>query len=159
MRKKSKYKPKGIRTNALGYVLESLKPVTQHESYLLDLKIKNSIAMAALLKGQANMSDIDTLVAMSNIVEALHQLGFGAEYKDVAVAGREAILRIVYRAKEITRFTPTGLEIQALNELMELHDAQMEVITIRDMERANEFVLKQIRNKNTIKLPKVLEEV
>ena len=144
--------------NPVGYVIESLKPVTFHESYLIDLKIKNSEAMVALLRGNATHDDLDLLVAMSNVTEALYQLGFGEDYKDVAIDGREAILKIVYRAIEHKRFTPTGPEIQALNRLMELHDAQMDVITIKDMERALQFIDTKMRHKQAINLPRVKYE-
>jgi hypothetical protein len=155
MRKRSKYRPKAKLVNPVAYVIESLKPVAFHESYLIDLKIKNSEAMVALLRGNATQDDLDLLVAMSNVTEALYQLGFGEDYKDVAIDGREAILRIVYRAVEHKRFTPTGPEIQALNQLMELHDAQMEVITIKDMERALQFIDNKMRYKNAISLPRI----
>ena len=126
-----------------------------HESYLIDLKIKNSEAMVALLRGNATHDDLDLLVAMSNVTEALYQLGFGEDYKDVAIDGREAILRIVYRAVEHRKFTPTGPEIQALNRLMELHDAQMEVITIKDMERALQYIDTKMRHKQATNLPRI----
>ena len=155
MRKRSKYRPKGVRLDTLGYVMESLKPVAAHESYLLDLKIKNSEAMLALMRGAATKGDIDILIAMSNIVEALYQLGFGAEYKDVGVDGREALLQIVHRAVEIKRFVPDYAQIKALQLLMELHDAQMDVITIKDMERALAFANTQFVNKRVTVLPKL----
>ena len=147
MRKRSKYRPKGVRLDTIGYVMESLKPVTKHESYLLDLKIKNSAAMVALMRGSAVKGDIDTLIAMSNIVEALYQIGFGAEYKDVAVDGREALLQIVHRAVTTKRFVPTAEQIKALQNLMELHDAQMDVITVKDMEKAFQIVENEWRQK------------
>ena len=115
----------------------------------------NSLAMSALLRGGASKGDMDMLIAMGNIVEALCALGFGGEHKAVAVDGREAILRIVFRAVEKLRFTPTGPEIVALNTLMELHDAQMDVINIRDMERALSYAKAQMRNKNVTRLPPV----
>lgn len=155
MRKRSKYRPKGVRLDTIGYVMESLKPVAKHESYLLDLKIKNSEAMVALMRGSAVKGDMDTLIAMSNIVEALYQLGFGAEYKDVAIDGREALLQIIYRAVTTKRFVPTAEQIKALQELMELHDAQMDVITIKDMERALAFANTQFANKKMTVLPKL----
>lgn len=155
MRKRSKYRPKGVRLDTMGYVKESLKPVAHHESYLLDLKIKNSEAMVALMRGSATKGDMDTLVAMSNIVEALYQLGFGTEYKDVGVNGREALLQIVHRAVEIKRFVPTAEQVKALQDLMELHDAQMGVITIKDMERALAFANTQFVNKRVTVLPKI----
>ena len=155
MRKRSKYRPKGVRLDNIGYVMTSITPVAGHESYLLDLKIKNSQAMVALMRGAAVRKDMDTLIAMSNIVEALYQLGFGAEYKDVAIDGREAILNIVHRAVTTKRFVPTAEQIKALQNLMELHDAQMDVITIKDLERALEFARIQFTNKKMTVLPKL----
>jgi hypothetical protein len=155
MRKRSKYRPRGVIRNPIAYVMESMTPVAKHDSYLLDLKIKNSEAMVALMRGSATKGDVDILIAMSNIVEALYQLGFGAEYKDVAINGREALLGIVYRAVTTKRFVPTAEQIKALQDLMELHDAQMDVITIKDMERALAFARAEFANKRMTVLPKL----
>lgn len=155
MRKRSRYRPKGIIPNPLAYVMESLKPVARHESYLLDLKIKNSQAMVALLRGDATKRDMDILIAMSNIVEALWHLGFGKEYKDVTIEGRTAILNIVHRAVTTKRFVPTGEQVRSLQTLMELHDAQMDVITIKDMERALTYAHEQMRLKKATVLPRI----
>lgn len=158
MRKRSKYRPKPVLANPLGYVLESMTPVTKHDNFLLDLKIKNSEAMVALMQGHATKADMDILIAMSNVTEALHQMGFGAEYQDVCVGGRAAILSVISRAGKHGRFTPTGPEIQLLNLLMELHDAQMDVITVRDIEKALALVKFKIQyDKDTIKLARVPE--
>jgi len=158
MRKRSKYRPKPVLVNPLGYVIESMTPVTKHENFLLDLKIKNSESMVALMQGRATKADMDILIAMSNVTEALHQMGFGAEYQDVCVGGRIAILKIIDRARQHGRFTPTGPEIQLLNLLMELHDAQMDVITVRDIEKALALVKFKIQyDKDTIKLARVPE--
>lgn len=153
------YRPRPVLADPMGYVRESLVPIAQHESYLIDLKIRNSLAMAALLRGGAAKGDMDMLIAMSNIVEALCALDFGSEHKAVAVDGREAILRIVFRAVEKLRFTPTGPEIGALNALMELHDAQMDAITVGDMERALAYAKAQMRNKKVTRLPPVPAEL
>jgi hypothetical protein len=155
MRKRSKYRPRGVIRNPIAYVMESMTPVAKHDSYLLDLKIKNSEAMVALMRGSATKGDVDILIAMSNIVEALYQLGFGAEYKDVAINGREALLGIVHRAVTTKRFVPTAEQIKALQDLMELHDAQMDVITIKDMERALAFARVEFANKRMTVLPKL----
>lgn len=155
MRKRSKYRPRGVIRNPIAYVMESMTPVAKHDSYLLDLKIKNSEAMVALMRGSATKGDVDILIAMSNIVEALYQLGFGAEYKDVAINGREALLGIVHRAVTTKRFVPTAEQIKALQDLMELHDAQMDVITIKDMERALAFARAEFANRRMTVLPKL----
>ena len=88
MKKRSKYRPRRVLLNTMAFVQESLTPVALHDTYLLDLKIVNSMAMASLMKGTATKRDMDALVAMSNIVEALYELGFGRQYQDVATEGR-----------------------------------------------------------------------
>ena len=157
MKKRSKYRPRRVLLDTMAFVQESLTPVAKHDNYLLDLKIVNSMAMASLMKGTATKRDMDVLVAMSNIVEALYELGFGRQYQDVATEGRYAILSIVYRAVERLRFVPTGEDIKRLNTLMELHDAQMDVITTADMERAISLAKRRIAAKDSVALPSVPE--
>ena len=137
MRKRSKYRPKPILQNPLGYVLESLTPVSQHDSYLIDLKIKNHMAMKNLTHGNATKDDMDKLIAMNNVTHALLRMGFGTEFKQYMDAGREALYAVCSRgAATKTKFLCRGPEITALNALLELHDAQMDVVTIGDMEKA-----------------------
>jgi len=155
VRKKSKYKPRQVLQNPLGFVLENITPITQHEDYLINLQLKNSSAMERLLKGKATKKDMNILIAMSNITEALQMMGFGTDYKEVAVDGREALIGIIMRAVKILRFTPTGKEIQSLNMLMELHDAQMDVITVKSMDEAINLAKKQIILRRATVLPDV----
>ena len=157
MRKRSSYRPKRVILDTMAWVKESTTPIAKHDQYLLDLKIINSASMAALVKGEAKKRDIDVLVAMSNIVEALYEMGFGKQYQDIATEGRYAILCITQRAVERGRFTPTGTEIKALNTLMELHDAQMDLITVSDMEKAIALAERRIKSKDCVTLPKVPE--
>ena len=140
MRKRSKYRRKHVLINTLGYVLESLTPVSQHDSYLIDLKIKNHMAMTNLTQGKATKEDMDCLISMNNIVHALLRMGHGTEFKQYMDAGREALLDVCSRGAATKRFLCRGPEITALNELLELHDAQLDVITIRDMEKAIDLV-------------------
>ncbi len=140
MRKRSKYRPKPILANPVGYVLESMTPVAKHDSFLIDLKIKNHLAMKNLTHGVATKDDMDKLIAMNNVVHALLRMGFGTEFKQYMDAGREALLEVCSRGAATKRFVCRGPEITALNELLELHDAQMDVITIKDMEKAVSLV-------------------
>lgn len=153
---RKKYRPKPMLSNPLGYVLESMVPLRDHDFPMTDLKIKNHMAMTMLTQGTAKKDDMDKLVALSNVTEALWELGFGKEYRNVCVDGRYAILSIINRATKHSKFTPTGPEITMLNTLMELHDAQMEIITVKDMEKALDIVRTKIRTGNdTVKLPSV----
>jgi hypothetical protein len=152
---RKRYKPKPVLWDTMAYVKEGLTPVSKHDSYLLYLQLKNSQAMAALLCGTATKHDMEILMEMSSITQSLRVMGFGKQYLEVAVAGREALISIAFRAVKLLRFTPTGPEITALNELMELHDAQMEVITIQDMGNAIKRGNAEIRKGRTTKIPSV----
>jgi hypothetical protein len=136
MRKRSSYKPRPVLVNPLAYVIEGMKPVAHHESYLIDLKIKNHGAMTALTQGRATRADMDVLIAMNNITEALWRMGFGKEFDDVMRGGHQALVEIASRGAATNRFIVRASEMNALNDLMDLHDAQMDVITIKDMEAA-----------------------
>lgn len=144
MRKRSKYRPKGVLLNPMGYVMDGLAPMTEHPDQLLTLRLKNHAAMVELLQGRATPAHMGMLIAMYNVTEALHKLGFGKEYTDEVTVGRETLINIVQRSHKIGRYTPTGAEIAALNQLMELHDAQMDVVTVRDMDTAIKLAKKEI---------------
>lgn len=138
---------KPVYPNPVAYVVEGLKPITEHDSYWLDLRIKNSAAMSALFKGQATRQDMETLIAMHNICEALWQMGVGRDYGDVVIRGKVALLDVGARGKSSGHFVLKAPEMQALNDLMELHDAQMEISTVRDLEKATAIARQQINNK------------
>lgn len=149
------YKPKVNYANPL----EAFAPIRKFESYLIDLKIKNHAALAALVQGTATKDDMMTLVAFSNMTEALWQKGFGKEeYPDVTMEGRYALLSILYRYVEHAKFTPTGPEMNAINEMMDLHDAQMNICTVRDVTQAIEHARKRIAQKNFVSLPPLVKE-
>lgn len=144
MRKRSRYRPKPVITNPVAYVLESMTPVTEHASYLVDLKIKNHLAAATLARGEASRGDLDALIAMDNITEALCRAGFGAAYRELLRNGHQALLAVCRRHRAAGHVALDEAELAALNDLMELHNQQMQVITIRDMERATALVFKEI---------------
>ncbi len=147
MRKRSKYRPKPIRTDPIGYVIESMTPVNQHNSFAVDLRLTNHLAMAMLTQGKATKKDLDVLISALNVTESLYRLGFGREYKDVVNAGLRALRSVGGRGLKNEKFILRADEMAALNEAMELHDAQLDVITVKDMERALHIVHEEMRNK------------
>jgi hypothetical protein len=147
MRKRSKYKPKPVLLNPMGFVMENLSPVRSHTAFMLDLKIKNHAALEALTKGNATRVDIDTLVAMGNVTEAFARMGFGKDYSDVVKQGLQALRSVGARGAASNRFILKAAEMSALNEFMELHDAQMEVVTLKDMDAAIALVREEFRLK------------
>jgi hypothetical protein len=147
MKKRSKYRPKPVLINPLMYVLEGLNPVRSHDSFLIDLKIKNHDAMSSLTRGHATRKDMDTLISMVNVVEALYRLGFGEEYGEVVQAGLDALHDLGVRGVKTGSFIVKAHEMSHLNTVMELHDAQMELITVKDMERVIDMIKKEFEQR------------
>jgi hypothetical protein len=131
----------------MGYVMESFTPIATMEKYFVELKIKNHMALANLTKGVATRQDIDMLIQAINMVEALYRMGFGREYASEVRAGLDALHAVGVRGAESGRFILKSEEMNALNETMELHDAQLEVITLKDMENAIKLVNEELRQK------------
>jgi hypothetical protein len=150
---RKKYKPKPNLQDPVGYLMEGLQSIRSKGPVLLGVQLKNSAAMSALLRGGATRADMDTLIAMSNISEALQRGGFGDDYYEVTTRGREALISIADRSARVGKFVPAGPEIGALNELMELHDAQMNVITVTDLQCALICVQREIAKGKALRLP------
>jgi len=124
-----------------------MTPIAKYDTYLVDLKIKNHLAMKTLTKGLATRNDIDTLIATANITEALYRLGFGREYANVVSEGLDALRDVGRRGIETNKFILRSTEMNALNLMMELHDAQMDLITVKDMDKAIALVKEEFRQR------------
>lgn len=152
MRKRSNYRPRPKLKNPVAYVIEGLKPVKEHDSYLINLKIKNHGAMTALTRGQADEAQINFLINMSNAAEALCMMGFKQEYIELVLDGSDALFEVGRRGAKTGSFVLRAEEMNAINLLMQVHDEQMELITVKDMEKVNEIVLRELRSKHRRKM-------
>ena len=83
MRKRSKYTPKPVRLNAMVYVTESISPISDMKSFYTTLNLKNMSALDSLAKGTANKKEIDIVIGVINVAEALCELGVGSEYHQI----------------------------------------------------------------------------
>lgn len=155
MRKRSRYKPKPVLVDPLGYVLESTKPLAEHDSYVLDWKLKNNEAFASLLKGQATRTDLDTLTAAHNITEALIVTLDGKDIDGTVARSAVALMEICARANAGKGTAMKAPEIQAMRDLMALHDELMDVVTIRQLETALAYAKKEIAAGRANKLKEV----
>ena len=147
MRKRSKYKPRGVRVDTLAYVMSSIKKFDDL-SMSVDLRIKNHAAMEALRKGEASKADIEVLIGAFNMVEAFSRLreNLGADWSTEIREAQDALLALARRGVEQGKFICKGPELVALNLAMEIHDAQLDTVTVQDMERAIETVEREFRS-------------
>lgn len=132
----------------MAYVLSGLKKFN-NVSVAVDLRIKNHAAMDALRRGDATRDDIDVLIGAFNMCEAYIMLKpeLGRDWHEEIAAGLDALHSVGKRGVEMGRFILTAKELTAMNLVMEIHDAQLDQTTVRDMEQAMDIVNKEYRAK------------
>lgn len=159
MRKRSSYKPKGVRIDAVNWVLNGMRPMRLHGESTM-LRVKNHAAMKDMVEGRADRNTVDVLIAAMNMTEALslvrHELG--ADWRAEITAAQEALFTMAQRGVNkgnVFRFT--GPELTAMNLAMDIHDAQIDNCTINELEKAMDLIAQTIINKKAraIVTPKV----
>lgn len=144
MRKRSKYRPKGVIRDPLAYVLSGMKVVGQIGAGT-DLMIKNHMALDNVRQGVGTKEDIDILIGALNITDALSLMRIGDEWQSEIRAAQDALLELGRRGVETGKFILRGPELTALNLAMEVHDAQLEVCTVTEMEQAMKLIDREFR--------------
>jgi predicted hydrolase (HD superfamily) len=149
MRKKSNYKPKGVRLDNMAWVQSSLKKVGTLPTAGLALKLKMHEALAAMLNGIATRSDVDALISAVNVAEALIKVraDLGRDWAVEIKAAQDAIHDMGVRCYKRDKFLFTGPEMSAVKVVVELHDQQIDDCTVREMEQALFIVDEVIRMK------------
>jgi hypothetical protein len=149
MRKKSKYRPKGVRLDNMTWVMSSIKPFDS-VAVAVDLRIKNHAAIEALRLGQATRHDMDVLIGAFNMCEGYMRLRdeFGVDWAKEIREGQDALLAVSRRGLALSpeRFICRADELVAINMTMQIHDAQLDQSTVQDMERALAIVEKDERH-------------
>lgn len=143
---RKKYKPKGVRLDAITWVINGFRNISETGDAVLHLKIKNHESLECLRKGEATRLDIDTIIGAFNIAEALARMKIGDDYAKEIKAGQDALLDVAKRGVDRDdKFVLKAAEMQAINLTMEVHDAQLEITTIGELEQAMKIVEKEIR--------------
>jgi hypothetical protein len=149
MRKKSNYKPKGVRLDNMAWVQSSLKKVGTLPTAGVALKLKMHEALAAMLNGTATRLDVDALISAVNVAEALIKVraDLGRDWAVEIKAAQDAIHDMGVRCYKRDKFLFTGPEMSAVKVVVELHDQQLDDCTVKEMEQALFIVDEVIRMK------------
>jgi hypothetical protein len=144
MKKRSKYRPKGIIADPLSWVLSGMKTVSKVPEAGLNLTIKNHSALESAVKGVATKHEIDVLVGAINVAEALCIMGIGEDWLQEVLAASNALHSMASRGVSENHFIFTGLEMTAVKMAMEIHDVQLENCTVKQLEKAVDIVNKTV---------------
>ena len=146
MRKKSKYKPRGVRLDTMHWLVTGMTKVSAKESAYVTMHLKNMSALDSLAKGTANKKEMDICIGVINVAEALCELGVGSEYHQIVLSASSALYDVCKRSFEINdRFICRGEQLSAIKLGYEVHDAQMEITTIGMLDKALDVIDKTIR--------------
>lgn len=91
-----------------------------------DLAVYCHSAIDALRTGEGVFDHTNHLALACNVSLVLCEQGFGEEYLPDVFAAQEALVRLLTRAEHLGRYVLAGRELEALNRLLELHEAQLE---------------------------------
>ena len=144
MRKRSKYRPKGVILDTMAHVTSGMKRVGTIGPGTT-LMIKNHDALDKVRRGVATRLDIDTLIDAFNITEALAMMRIGDDWRNEIRAAQDALFAVGSRGAQTGKFILRGPELISLNLGMEIHDAQLDACTISQLEKAMDLVNKEIR--------------
>jgi len=149
MRKKSNYKPKGVRLDNLGWVSSGLKKVGNLPVAGVELKLKNHEALEAVLKGYAIRDHIDVLIAAFNVSEALYHISplLGKDWAQEIREAQDAIYTMSRRGLKLGSFVFNASEMASAKLAMFVHNQQLDDCTVREMEQAIDYVATRMRNK------------
>lgn len=143
-KRKKKYVSKGLTRNPLAIFGGMLGT---HRDHLQALQAKNHRALSEMVQGRGTKEHFDMITGAINMANVMCEMGIGDEYRQITLAARDAMLAMGKRAMvNDFRFVFKGEELKAVNEMMEIHNAQLENIRAVDVDRAADEVLRRIKN-------------
>jgi hypothetical protein len=146
MRKRSNYRPRPVRNDVVGWVLSGMKPMNAVPA-TTTLRLRNHMALESLLKGTGTRADVDLIIGALNMTEVLALWGKGDDYRKEISDAQDALFAMAVRGAKTGRFLFTGPEMQAVKLGMEIHDAQLDVSLVSDIEKATDYVFHCIATK------------
>lgn len=142
-KRNKKYVPKQVVQNPLNYFLGGLKRI--EEAHLVELNSKNHAAMLCICNGTGTKEHFDQLTGMQNMALVLTEMHFDNQYLELLYAGRDALHSLGQRYLKHQKFILTGDEMQKINNVLEIHEAQLEALRVIDIERAYDEIQRRLK--------------
>jgi len=145
-----KYKPKGVRMDALSWVISGFKKVAEVPDAGTKLMLKNHVSFDEIREGRGDKDHVDNLITMVNMTEALALRQLGRDWLPEIREAQDAIFAMAQRGISGKSFIWTGEELKAVQTIIELHDEQLKNCSVRMLELAlqdieKEFIHKKMR--------------
>lgn len=138
MRKRSSYRPKGVRLDNMSWVKAGLKTVGSVPKAGTAVKLANLAALDALILGHGTGDHSHTMREAFDMAVCLPKVNkkLGADWLPELQAAKDAAYAMHDRGERTGRFLFNGPEMQAVKQGIEIHTQQIEECTVQEMERA-----------------------
>jgi hypothetical protein len=141
-----KYKPKGVRMDALSWVISGFKKVAEVPDAGTKLMLKNHVSFDEIREGRGDMHHVDNLITMVNCAEALAKRQLGRDWLEEIGQAQDAIYAMAQRGVSGKSFVFTGLELQSVETVLALHDEQLRNCPVRTLELALEDIEREYKS-------------
>lgn len=135
------------RIDPVSWVLNGMKRLDQKSDEMISLSYGVHSCVVALTKGQATRDDLTFLLSSAKVCKGLVDLGIAVEYLPQVELGMQSVLDVANRGWEQNHFVVKAVELNAINTMVEIHDAQLEIVTMSELENV---VKKLMKTKHTI---------
>ena len=142
---RKKYKPKGVRMDALTWVISGFKKVAEVPDAGTKLMIKNHVSFDEIREGRGNTDHVDNLITMVNMTEALALRQLGRDWLPEIGEAQDAIYAMAQRGVSGKPFLWTGEELKAVETVLLLHDEQLRNCSVRMLELALQDIEKEFK--------------
>lgn len=141
-RKRARCAPRFI--NPLHIIESQQLASTNAPSQVVNWSLRGSLAFEAVRTGNATKEDVCTPIAVQAIVASFVMGGVGTDYEHIVKASKTAIDALQRRHASTGSSAVNHEERTAIAELLQLHDAMMEIATVRMIEQAHAWSVASI---------------
>lgn len=143
---RKKYRPRLVASNPIEYVLSGLRNVTPQE--MTSVGIINHGALVALVTEAGNKDEWGYLNGAVNLALVLAEKGFGYEFWGELREAQLALANVGRRWLKWQKWQITELEERILGRALEIHDAQLALTVVKDIELGQREVYKRSSDPN-----------
>ena len=143
---RKKYKPKGLIRDPITYVVSGLQPLAKADQ--MRLGIINHGSMERLVTGKADRTDWQNICTLLNVCVVMAEQGIGEEFIPDIKNAMQAHATCGKRLVKHGKLGYTGEELRLVNTALDIHDQQIGISTVQQMELAHKEVYKRLLNKH-----------
>lgn len=150
---RKKYRPRGVFKDPLAYVMAGNRPATEEAQ--LKAKIGYHLSMTNITQGRGRKEDWQEITNSINLGLTLCEMGYGKEFVPDLVKAQGAMILLRDRFKSSDRMILKAEEMSLINTALDLHDQQLALAPIREVEKAIRHVEQQIARGNFVTLQEI----